>query len=83
MTVKTLKTEIYKLIDDIEDKNVLAYLKEEIITLTTTPQTDILEGLNDEQMHQLSNSVAQGEKEEASNLKGYKKLLAQKNSWKT
>lgn len=76
MTVKDLKTEIYKLIDDIDDKNILALLKEEIITYTTTPQTDILEGLNDEQMRQLTDSVTQGKKKEESNLKGYKKLIA-------
>lgn len=76
MTVKTLKTEIYKLIDDIEDKNLLELLKEEIKTYASNPPTDILEGLNDEQLQNLELSITEGEKNEVIGLKGYKKLMA-------
>lgn len=74
MTVKSLKTELYKMIDDIEDKDLLLLIKEEIQTYTSFPQTDILDTLNDSQLQQLQLSVTEAEKNEVISLKGYKKL---------
>jgi hypothetical protein len=80
MTVKTLKTELYKLIDDIEDKNLLNLLKEEIQTYTTKSQADILDGLTMVQLQQLQQSIDEAEKKQVIKLSGYKKLTAR---WRT
>ncbi|MEO5996232.1 MAG: hypothetical protein ABIN89_05870 [Chitinophagaceae bacterium] len=80
MTVKSIKTEIYKLIDDIEDKKILSLLKEEIQTYTTFSQTDILDDLTEAQLQQLQVSIDEVEKKEVISLKGFKKLTAR---WRT
>jgi hypothetical protein len=76
MNVKSLKTEIYKLIDDIEDKQVLYLLKEEIQAYASNSQIDILDDLTTEQLQQLQLSIDEAEKNEVINLKGFKKLTA-------
>jgi len=80
MTVKTIKTEIYKLIDDIDDKRMLSMLKEEIQTYAAISQADILDDLTEAQLQQLQLSIDEAEKKEITSLKGFKKLTAR---WRT
>ena len=76
MTIKSLKTEIYKLIDDIDDKKILYLLKEEIQSYSTNPQIDILDDLTESQLQELHLSINEAEKKEVISLKGYKNLTA-------
>lgn len=76
MTIKSLKTEIYKLIDDIEDKKLLSFLKEEIQSYTNDPRTDILDQLTETQLQQLQLSIDETENKEVISFKGYKKLTS-------
>ena len=56
------------MIDDIEDKNLLNLLKEEIQTYLTHPQTDILDNLTEPQKQQLQLSIEESEKDEVISL---------------
>ncbi|HVX28585.1 MAG TPA: hypothetical protein VHB70_19705 [Parafilimonas sp.] len=74
---KELKPEIYKLIDAIEDENILQMVKEDIAWYAD--KKDILDELNEKQLNELSQAIKEADNNETTTWNAFKTEI---NEWK-
>lgn len=74
---KELKPEIYKLIDAIEDENILQMVKEDIAWYAN--KKDILDELNEKQLNELSQAIKEADNNETTPWNAFKTEI---NEWK-
>ena len=72
-----IKPEIYKLIDSIEDENVLQMVKEDVAWYAD--KKDILDELDAAQLNELKQAVKEADNNETISWESFKKQL---NEWK-
>jgi hypothetical protein len=81
MSKDTIKKEIYKLIEDIEDEGLLNVLKEDIVAYTTSSSADILDELTSGQLKELDEAIEESKQEE--NLRDYDEFKKEFDEWRT
>jgi hypothetical protein len=72
-----LKSKIYKLVDSIEDQNVLQMLMEDIAYYAN--KKDIIDELNKEQLKELNEAISEADNNETIGWEDFKKEM---NEWK-
>jgi hydroxymethylpyrimidine/phosphomethylpyrimidine kinase len=75
--IKELKSKIYRMIDSIEDENILRMVMEDITYYTSNK--DEADNLTKEQLEQLDEAISEGVNNETMNWNDFKR---ETNEWK-
>ncbi len=79
-TVDKLKKELTKLIEEMNDEELLSLVKEEIAFYKTSKGTDITDSLSDEQAKELERLASEPVEKDTMTLKEFNKVT---DKWRT
>lgn len=74
---KEIKSEIYRLVDTIEDENILQMIMEDVVNYAG--KEDLVEELTKEQINEMDEAISKIENNETMDWKDFKKEI---NEWK-
>ena len=74
---KTIKSKIYKMLEEIEDESVLNQVMEDVAFYTT--KKDIVDDLNPEQLKELDKAIAEADNKETITWDDFKNEM---NEWR-
>jgi len=74
---KEVKSKIYRLIDSIEDENILQMVMEDVVYYASNK--DITDELNEEQLKELDEAISEADNNETIDWDDFKKEM---NEWK-
>lgn len=74
---KEVKSKIYRLIDSIEDENILQMVMEDVVYYASNK--DITDELNEEQLKELDEAISEVDNNETTDWEDFKREM---NEWK-